>query len=118
VKSKGKMVVEVGGAKILLVDDGGALYAVSNKCSHLGLPLVGKTAVFQAEARARALLSPRSSFAAAAGAPPAGCAASSSAQRAAAGLSQAGARPRFSPPSARGADRGQVCRVPGAQDQV
>jgi len=54
VAAKGKMVVEVGGAKILLVNDGGALYAVSNKCSHLGLPLVGKTAVFQAEARARA----------------------------------------------------------------
>ena len=27
------------------------VFAVSNKCSHLGLPLVGKTAMFQAQAR-------------------------------------------------------------------
>ena len=38
----GKAVVEVGGQKVLLVQDGDQVYAVSNKCSHLGLPLVGK----------------------------------------------------------------------------
>jgi nitrite reductase/ring-hydroxylating ferredoxin subunit len=44
----GKKVVEVGSAgRVLLAEDGGKLYAVSNKCSHLGLPLVGKTALLQ-----------------------------------------------------------------------
>jgi phenylpropionate dioxygenase-like ring-hydroxylating dioxygenase large terminal subunit len=38
----GKSVVEVGGQKVLLVQEGDQVYAVSNKCSHLGLPLVGK----------------------------------------------------------------------------
>jgi nitrite reductase/ring-hydroxylating ferredoxin subunit len=32
---------------VLLVQDGDSVYAVSNKCSHLGLPLVGKTSFFQ-----------------------------------------------------------------------
>lgn len=45
----GKKVVEVGGQRVLLVETGDGIYAVSNKCSHLGLPLVGKTAMFQAE---------------------------------------------------------------------
>ena len=34
---------------MLLAESDGEVYAVSNKCSHLGLPLVGKTALFQAE---------------------------------------------------------------------
>lgn len=45
----GKKVVEVNGQKILLASYEGSVYAVSNKCSHLGLPLVGKTALFQGE---------------------------------------------------------------------
>jgi nitrite reductase/ring-hydroxylating ferredoxin subunit len=50
VAAGGKKVVEVGSAgRVLLADDGGKLYAVSNKCSHLGLPLVGKTALLQGE---------------------------------------------------------------------
>jgi hypothetical protein len=35
-------VVELGGAKVLVVETEGEVYAVSNKCSHLGLPLVGE----------------------------------------------------------------------------
>lgn len=42
-------VVEIGGQRILLAAVGEEIKAVSNKCSHLGLPLVGKTPVFQAE---------------------------------------------------------------------
>ena len=38
----GKLVVEVGGQRILLAEVDGSVFAVSNKCSHLGLPLVGK----------------------------------------------------------------------------
>ncbi|KAL4424709.1 hypothetical protein ABPG77_000052 [Micractinium sp. CCAP 211/92] len=45
----GKKVVEVNGQRILLAAVDGSVKAVSNKCSHLGLPLVGKTPVFQAE---------------------------------------------------------------------
>ncbi|GBF90316.1 rieske ferredoxin [Raphidocelis subcapitata] len=44
----GKLVAELGGQRVLIVDDGGSVYAVSNKCSHLGLPLQGKTALFTA----------------------------------------------------------------------
>lgn len=32
-----------------MVEDAGEVYALSNKCSHLGLPLQGKTALLQAE---------------------------------------------------------------------
>jgi nitrite reductase/ring-hydroxylating ferredoxin subunit len=42
-------VVEINGQRILLAAVDGDVKAVSNKCSHLGLPLVGKTAVFQAD---------------------------------------------------------------------
>eukprot|EP00887_Chlorella_sp_A99_P000375 scaffold13.g375.t1 len=45
----GKKVVELGSQRVLVVEDGGSVYALSNKCSHLGLPLVGKTGLFQAE---------------------------------------------------------------------
>lgn len=31
--------MEVGGSKVLIQEFGGEVYAVSNKCSHLGLPL-------------------------------------------------------------------------------
>lgn len=41
-KASGRMVVEVSGSKILVVEEQGEVYAVSNKCSHLGLPLQGK----------------------------------------------------------------------------
>lgn len=37
--------------RILVVEDAGSVYAVSNKCSHLGLPLQGKTAMFTATVR-------------------------------------------------------------------
>jgi nitrite reductase/ring-hydroxylating ferredoxin subunit len=45
----GKKVVETSSGRVLLAEDGGVLFAVSNKCSHLGLPLVGKTALLQGE---------------------------------------------------------------------
>lgn len=45
----GKAVVDLGSGKILLALDGGEVRAVSNKCTHLGLPLVGKTALLQGE---------------------------------------------------------------------
>lgn len=48
-QANGKLVVEVNGQRILLAMDGDNVRAVSNKCSHLGLPLVGKTAMFQAD---------------------------------------------------------------------
>lgn len=47
----GKKVVELGGQRVLLVSQGEEVYALSNKCSHLGLPLVGKTGLFQAEVK-------------------------------------------------------------------
>ncbi|KAL4854820.1 Apoptosis-inducing factor 3 [Chlorella vulgaris] len=45
----GKKVVEIGGQRILLATANGEVKAVSNKCPHLGLPLVGKTALLQGE---------------------------------------------------------------------
>lgn len=36
----GKKVVELDGQRVLLIEQDGAVYALSNKCSHLGLPLV------------------------------------------------------------------------------
>ena len=45
----GKKVVEINGQRILLATVDGTVKAVSNKCSHLGLPLVGKTAMFNGE---------------------------------------------------------------------
>lgn len=52
------MVVQVDSQKVLLtvVDD--TVYAVSNKCSHLGLPLVGKTAMMQGEIRDGCIVCP------------------------------------------------------------
>ena len=49
---------KLDGAKVLLVQDGDAVYAVSNKCSHLGLPLVGKTAFFQGTVAAGCVVCP------------------------------------------------------------
>ena len=43
------MVVKVDDQKVLLAAVDGQVYAVNNKCSHLGLPLVGKTALLQGE---------------------------------------------------------------------
>ncbi|KXZ43111.1 hypothetical protein GPECTOR_102g64 [Gonium pectorale] len=54
----GKQVVEVSGQKVLLVDLAGEVVAVSNKCSHLGLPLVGKTGLFQAEIKDKCVVCP------------------------------------------------------------
>ena len=42
-----RAVCEVAGDKVLVASAGGKTYAVSNKCSHLGLSLVGKTALLQ-----------------------------------------------------------------------
>eukprot|EP00798_Chlamydomonas_sp_ICE-L_P003678 gene3678-13753_t len=54
----GKKVVEVGGQKVLLASVDGSVYAVSNKCTHLGLPLVGKTAMFQGEIADKCIVCP------------------------------------------------------------
>lgn len=54
----GKLVVEVAGQKVLLADVDGSVYAVSNKCSHLGLPLVGKTAMFQGAVKDKCIVCP------------------------------------------------------------
>jgi hypothetical protein len=45
----GTTVVEVGDQKILFAAVDGEVFAVSNKCSHLGLPLIGKTSFFQGQ---------------------------------------------------------------------
>jgi nitrite reductase/ring-hydroxylating ferredoxin subunit len=37
-------VVELGGSRVLIVGIDDEVYAVSNKCSHLGLPIVGESA--------------------------------------------------------------------------
>ena len=52
------MVVEVDGKRVLLavVDD--QVYAVSNKCSHLGLPLVGKTKMMQGQVKDKCTVGP------------------------------------------------------------
>lgn len=52
----GRKVVEVGGQRVLIAEAEGQIYAVSNKCSHLGLPLVGKTALLQGKVSRGALL--------------------------------------------------------------
>ena len=44
----GRMVVEVDGQKVLLAAVGEEVCAVSNKCAHMGISLVGKTALLQA----------------------------------------------------------------------
>eukprot|EP00197_Chlamydomonas_leiostraca_P002797 CAMPEP_0202857066 /NCGR_PEP_ID=MMETSP1391-20130828/149_1 /ASSEMBLY_ACC=CAM_ASM_000867 /TAXON_ID=1034604 /ORGANISM="Chlamydomonas leiostraca, Strain SAG 11-49" /LENGTH=147 /DNA_ID=CAMNT_0049535823 /DNA_START=37 /DNA_END=480 /DNA_ORIENTATION=- len=55
----GRLVVEVGGQRVLIADDGtGAIHAVSNKCSHLGLPLVGKTALLQGKVADKCIVCP------------------------------------------------------------
>lgn len=48
-QSGGKKVIELNGSKILVAEVDGEIFAVSNKCSHLGLPLQGKTAMFTAD---------------------------------------------------------------------
>ena len=37
--------------RVLVVEDGGNVYALANKCVHMGLPLQGKTGLFQAKVR-------------------------------------------------------------------
>lgn len=54
----GRKVVEVDGQRVLLAETDGKVFAVSNKCSHLGLPLVGKTAMFQADVSAGCVTCP------------------------------------------------------------
>lgn len=45
----GRMVVDVDGQKVLLAAVDDEVYAVSNKCSHMGISLVGKTKLLQGE---------------------------------------------------------------------
>ena len=47
----GRVVVELGGGKILIQSFMGDVYAVSNRCPHLGLSMQGKTALLSAEMR-------------------------------------------------------------------
>ncbi|MDA9098855.1 Rieske (2Fe-2S) protein [bacterium] len=47
----GRIVVELGGGKILIQEFMEELYAVSNKCPHLGLSMQGKTALLSADMR-------------------------------------------------------------------
>jgi nitrite reductase/ring-hydroxylating ferredoxin subunit len=47
----GRAVVELGGGKILIQEFMDDLYAVSNKCPHLGLSMQGKTALLSADMR-------------------------------------------------------------------
>lgn len=47
----GRAVVELGGGKILIQEFMDDLYAVSNKCPHLGLSMQGKTALLSADLR-------------------------------------------------------------------
>jgi nitrite reductase/ring-hydroxylating ferredoxin subunit len=57
-KSESRAVVEINGQKILLAEVDGKLYAVSNKCTHLNLPLVGKTAMFQGKIADKCIVCP------------------------------------------------------------
>ena len=50
--------VEVNGARILVAEFAGDVFAVSNKCSHLGLPLVGKTALLQGQVKDKCIVCP------------------------------------------------------------
>ncbi|KAI8473706.1 MAG: Rieske [2Fe-2S] iron-sulfur domain-containing protein, partial [Monoraphidium minutum] len=54
----GKLVAELGGQRVLIVEDAGEVFAVSNKCSHLGLPLQGKTALFTATIKDKCVVCP------------------------------------------------------------
>ena len=49
----GRAVVELGGGKILIQEFMNDLYAVSNKCPHLGLSMQGKTALERGPPRRR-----------------------------------------------------------------
>eukprot|EP00199_Chlamydomonas_sp_CCMP681_P003197 CAMPEP_0119101384 /NCGR_PEP_ID=MMETSP1180-20130426/452_1 /TAXON_ID=3052 ORGANISM="Chlamydomonas cf sp, Strain CCMP681" /NCGR_SAMPLE_ID=MMETSP1180 /ASSEMBLY_ACC=CAM_ASM_000741 /LENGTH=146 /DNA_ID=CAMNT_0007085499 /DNA_START=56 /DNA_END=496 /DNA_ORIENTATION=+ len=54
----GRKVVEVNGTKYLLAESEGQVYAVLNKCSHLGLSLVGKTALLQGQVVNKCIVCP------------------------------------------------------------
>ena len=54
----GRMVVQLDDQKILLTVVEDTVYATSNKCSHLGLPLVGKTALMQGEIKGQCIVCP------------------------------------------------------------
>eukprot|EP01025_Chloroclados_australasicus_P011563 TRINITY_DN15055_c0_g1_i2.p2 TRINITY_DN15055_c0_g1~~TRINITY_DN15055_c0_g1_i2.p2 ORF type:complete len:176 (-),score=16.58 TRINITY_DN15055_c0_g1_i2:426-884(-) len=45
----GRAVVNVEGSQILIQEFAGDIYAVSNRCTHLNLPLQGRTALLKAE---------------------------------------------------------------------
>jgi|TARA_B110000967_G_scaffold35331_1_gene34311 nitrite reductase/ring-hydroxylating ferredoxin subunit len=47
----GRAVVDIGGGKILIQEFMGDLYAVSNKCPHLGLSMQGRTKLLSADMR-------------------------------------------------------------------
>mmetsp|Transcript_25739 Transcript_25739/g.69873 ORF Transcript_25739/g.69873 Transcript_25739/m.69873 type:complete len:153 (+) Transcript_25739:88-546(+) len=54
----GRKVCEIGGQRVLVAEADGQIYAVSNKCSHLGLPLVGKTALLQGKVQDKCIVCP------------------------------------------------------------
>eukprot|EP01024_Parvocaulis_polyphysoides_P050204 TRINITY_DN48889_c0_g2_i1.p1 TRINITY_DN48889_c0_g2~~TRINITY_DN48889_c0_g2_i1.p1 ORF type:complete len:134 (-),score=33.17 TRINITY_DN48889_c0_g2_i1:119-520(-) len=45
----GRAVVDVAGKQVLVQEFAGDIYAVSNRCTHLNLPLQGRTGLFKAE---------------------------------------------------------------------
>lgn len=55
----GRVVVSTESAgKVLVQESDGEVYAVSNKCPHLGLPLQGRTALLSAEVKDACLVCP------------------------------------------------------------
>lgn len=70
--SGGKQVVETSAGRVLLAEvETGQVFATSNKCPHLGLPLVGKTALLQGQIKDGKIFCPAhgSAFDLASGAP-------------------------------------------------
>mmetsp|Transcript_21035 Transcript_21035/g.68073 ORF Transcript_21035/g.68073 Transcript_21035/m.68073 type:complete len:162 (+) Transcript_21035:2570-3055(+) len=55
---KSRLVVEVGDKPVLVQMVGEEVYAVSNKCSHLGLSMQGKTALLSAEVSDKCIVCP------------------------------------------------------------
>lgn len=49
--SEGRFRANVAGKRILIQEHEGNLYCVSNVCTHLKLPLVGRTAIAQGQVR-------------------------------------------------------------------
>ncbi|KAK9839308.1 hypothetical protein WJX81_006893 [Elliptochloris bilobata] len=54
----GRQVVDVGGKKVLVAEAEGQVYAVSNKCTHLNISLVGKTPLLQGKVQGKCIVCP------------------------------------------------------------